>query len=173
MNTPRFFRWANWIFWAMWPLIPVALYEATDWSILSVNTFAPVHDICVGNAPRELSAKGRLVPIILCIIDTTFPVVLLGFMHRLIYMGTQQRLLVSKALRLMGYFALAMILETLLELVSYNGALYYLWRTGDLKAWKPVFNVDFLLFGAGLFAWAFRAIMVYAIRMHEDHKLTV
>ena len=103
----------------------------------------------------------------------TLPVVLLGFMHRLIYMGTQQRLLVSQALRLMGYFALAMIFETLLELVSYNGVLYYLWRTGDLQTWAPVFNVDFLLFGAGLFAWAFRSIMSCAIRLHEDHKLTV
>ncbi len=172
-NTRPYFQLVYKAFWLLWILFPFLIYMVIDWPSLTLNGFVTPDALCAGNAPKLLSPHGQKAVWLLLITNIGFSCALMGLMHRLLYIGAYVDVFIPRSLTIMRIFAFVLLGDSLLTPLLENLAKYFLTFTGDVLHWSPVYDFDLLTFAAGLFAWAFSAILEEGLRMQEDLKLTI
>jgi hypothetical protein len=168
----KLFKRINLIFWGIWLFIPFYITASTyfwDQTII----FSGLENGCTEAATKELSEKGKIAAILFFTFDTTLYLVLFGLMHAMVNDCSKGRIFIGKSISIMGYISALIVVWPFLDMLTFNVTKYYLFSIGDIPEFKPEYYVDVVMIGAGFFFLLLRFVLLHALKLHEDSKLTI
>ena len=168
----KLFRRINLIFWGIWLVIPFMIAASTFFWDQTV-IFSGLENGCTEAASKALSEKGKIVATLFFTLDTVLCLILFALMHLMVNDCAKGRLFIDRSISIMGYIAALVIVWPFLNTITFNMTTYYLFSIGDLAEFKPEYSVDVVMIGAGFFFLVLRFVLLHALKLHEDAKLTV
>lgn len=168
----KLFKRINLIFWGIWLLIPFYIAASTYFWDQTV-IFSGLGEGCTEAASRVLSEKGKIAALLFFTFDTMLYLILFALMHVMVNDCAKGRVFIGKSVSTMGYIAVLIIIWPFLNIVTFNLTKYFLFSIGDLPAFKPEYSIDVVMIGAGFFFLMLRFVLLHALKLHEDAKLTI
>lgn len=171
-RSERIFKYINLFFWFIWASMPFCIYHSLDYWNVPFIFVGPEH-ACAPDFPKTFSEAGRLIAGSVFCTDIIFSLLFLGVMHRLVMASARGEFFITQTLRTMGHLAILLISWPIVIIAVFNCAKYALFRIGDLPAFIPSYQPDFIQIGAGLLVVVLKLILAHALELHEESKLTV
>jgi hypothetical protein len=168
----KLFKRINLIFWGIWLLIPCYIAASTFFWDQTV-IFSGLGEGCTDAANRILSEKGKIAALLFFTFDTLLYLILFALMHVMVNDCAKGSVFIGKSVSIMGYIAMLIIIWPLLHVATFNLTKYFLFSIGDLPEFKPEYTVDVMMIGAGFFFLMLRFVLLHALKLHEDSKLTI
>jgi hypothetical protein len=168
----KLFNHINLIFWGIWLLIPFYIAASTYFWDQTV-IFSGLGDGCTETANKTLSEKGKIGAVLFFTFDTLLYIILFAFMHVMVNDCAKGRIFIRKSVSIMGYIAGLIIVWPFLTVATFNLTKYFLYSIGDLPEFKPEYTIDVVMIGAGFFFLMLRFVLLHALKLHEDAKLTI
>ena len=168
----RLFKRINLIFWGIWLVIPFMIVASTYFWDQTV-IFSGIDNGCTEAASKILSEKGKMAALLFFTFDTMLYLILFALMHVMVNDCAKGRIFIDRSISIMGYIAGIIIIWPFLTIATFNLTKYFLYSIGDLPEFKPEYTIDVVMIGAGFFFLMLRFVLLHALKLHEDAKLTI
>jgi hypothetical protein len=168
----KLFEHINLFFWGIWLLIPFYI-AASSYFWDQAIIYSGLENGCTEAVNKILSTNGKIAAMLFFIFDTMLYLILFALMHFMVNNCAKGRIFIGQSILIMGYIASLIIIWPFLHTLTFNLTKYYLFSIGDLANFNPDYTIDVVMVGAGFFFLVLRFILVHAMKMHEDAKLTV
>jgi hypothetical protein len=178
IDNLQFFKQLDRLFWLAWIALPVVMWltysSLVDQSVLRAE-LPPEAAKCADILPQitNFSSAGKAALLVYFLVQYAVYAWLMYLSHSAIHLCATGRAFVSSTLNTLKQLGMIVVVWPFVDLAASNVIKYALTLTGDLK----VFHLDFLFdvgtFGVGLLLLTLGAILRHAIRLKQDHDLTI
>jgi Protein of unknown function (DUF2975) len=168
----------DWLFWLVW-LLFLGLIWMTFRSLLDetgVQAQLPDMDLaCLQALPlyANYSVTGKSMMILNLLLQFAVYALLLFVAHRTIHRCAAGDVFVADTLKTLGFVGWIILAWPVFDLALTNLTSIVLFETGDLKAFQPSYLFDVGPVGVGLLILSMRLVIDHAIRIKQDHDLTI